>query len=345
MKKILSVVFIAVLMISCLATAAFAAEAPQVVVSNAAVDNGIATVEVSLKNNTGFNAYNIKLVYGKELTLQEVKAGELVNNKGLLNAAASVGFIAMSEITDDGVLFTASFAVAEGAKCGKYPVTVEIINLGANNVEMGAGVVAGSVERDHVSGSAKVENKVPADCGSNGSYDEVVYCSVCNEELSREHKTELATGNHTHGTPVKENVVSAGCGSNGTYDEVVYCTVCNKEVTRTHKTELATGNHTHGTPVKENVVPADCGNNGGYDEVVYCTVCNKEVTRTHKTELATGKHTYENGVCTVCKAKDPNYKDESSDTGYEIHLLLPVALMIVSGLGLVACVYKRKRAN
>ena len=345
MKKILTFVFIAVLMISCLATAAFAAEAPQVVVSNAAVDNGIATVEVSLKNNTGFNAYNIKLVYGEELTLQEVKAGELVNNKGLFTSNKTIGFIAMSEITDDGVLFTASFAVAEDAKCGKYPVTVEIINLGANNVEMGAEVVAGSVKRDHVSGSTKIENKVPAGCGKDGSYDEVVYCSVCDEEVSRTHKTEPATGNHTNGTPVKENVVSAGCGKDGTYDEVVYCTVCNKEVSRTQKTELATGNHTHGTPVKENVVSADCGKDGTYDEVVYCTVCNKEVSRTQKTELATGNHTYENGVCTVCKAKDPNYKEDSSDTGYEIHLLLPVALMIVSGLGLVACVYKRKRAN
>lgn len=293
MKKILSVVFIAVLMISCLATAAFAAEAPQVVVSNAAVDNGIATVEVSLKNNTGFNAYNIKLVYGEELTLQEVKAGELVNNKGFFAPNASIGFITTSQITDDGVLFTASFAIKEGTKCGQYPVTVEIINLGVSNVEMNAQIVAGSVKRDHVSGDTKIENKVPADCSGDGSYDEVVYCTICNEELSRTHKTELAKP------------------------------------------------HTEGTPVKENVVPADCGNNGSYDEVVYCTVCNKEVTRTHKTELATGNHTYKDGICTVCGAE----QEPSSDTGYEIHLLLPVALMIVSGLAVVACVYKRKRAN
>ena len=33
------------------------------------------------------------------------------------------------------------------------------------------------------------ENEVPATCKDKGSYDEVVYCGVCGEELSRENKT------------------------------------------------------------------------------------------------------------------------------------------------------------
>ena len=33
------------------------------------------------------------------------------------------------------------------------------------------------------------ENEVPATCKDEGSYDEVVYCGVCGEELSRENKT------------------------------------------------------------------------------------------------------------------------------------------------------------
>ena len=41
----------------------------------------------------------------------------------------------------------------------------------------------------HTPGEAVQENVVPASCTAAGSYDEVVYCSECHEELSRETKT------------------------------------------------------------------------------------------------------------------------------------------------------------
>lgn len=42
---------------------------------------------------------------------------------------------------------------------------------------------------NHTPGEAVRENEVPAQVGVAGSYDEVVYCSVCGEELSREART------------------------------------------------------------------------------------------------------------------------------------------------------------
>ena len=54
-------------------------------------------------------------------------------------------------------------------------------------------------------GAAAVEeNIVEATCGAAGSYDSVVYCSVCGEELSREAVTVPATGKHIwiEGTPL-----------------------------------------------------------------------------------------------------------------------------------------------
>lgn len=42
------------------------------------------------------------------------------------------------------------------------------------------------------------ENEIEATCEDAGGYDNVVYCTVCGEELSREHKTILATG-HAYG--------------------------------------------------------------------------------------------------------------------------------------------------
>ena len=38
---------------------------------------------------------------------------------------------------------------------------------------------------EHTPGSPKTENSVPAGCTHDGSYDEVIYCTECGEEISR----------------------------------------------------------------------------------------------------------------------------------------------------------------
>ncbi len=164
---------------------------------------------------------------------------------------------------------------------------------------------AGETPHTHTPGEAVQENVVPASCKAEGSYDEVVYCTECGEEISRETKTidKLA---HTPGEAVQENVVPASCKAEGSYDEVVYCTECNEELSREHKTidKLA---HTPGEAVQENVVPASCKAEGSYEEVVYCTECNEELSREHKTidKLAhtPGEAVQENVVPASCKAE------------------------------------------
>lgn len=52
----------------------------------------------------------------------------------------------------------------------------------------------------HTEDDPVIENKVDATCTAGGSYDEVVYCTVCNAELSRTAKTIAAT-DHSYGTP------------------------------------------------------------------------------------------------------------------------------------------------
>ena len=51
---------------------------------------------------------------------------------------------------------------------------------------------------DHTPAAAVKENVVAADCVNDGSYDEVVYCSVCGDELSRKTVIVPAVG-HTYG--------------------------------------------------------------------------------------------------------------------------------------------------
>ena len=132
---------------------------------------------------------------------------------------------------------------------------------------------------DHTPGEPVRENVVEATCTAAGRYDEVVYCTVCQLELSRTEKPIPALG-HTPGEPVKENEVAATCTEEGSYDEVMYCVRCQLELSRIPKVEEK--RHIPGQPVKENEVPATTESEGSYDEVVYCTRCGVELSREHR---------------------------------------------------------------
>ncbi|MBQ7956834.1 MAG: hypothetical protein IJ279_02260 [Clostridia bacterium] len=86
----------------------------------------------------------------------------------------------------------------------------------------------------HTAGEAVIENKADADCINDGSYDAVVYCTVCDKELSREKIVVDAPG-HTPAEAVEENRVEATYEQAGSYDSVVYCTVCGEELFRETK--------------------------------------------------------------------------------------------------------------
>ena len=48
---------------------------------------------------------------------------------------------------------------------------------------------SGTTSHTHTPAAAVQENYVDSTCTQTGSYDEVVYCSVCHEEISRTQKT------------------------------------------------------------------------------------------------------------------------------------------------------------
>ncbi len=155
---------------------------------------------------------------------------------------------------------------------------------------------------NHTSSPAVKENVKNATCGTDGSYDEVVYCSVCKAQISRKTVTVPATGKHTFDE--WETTKAATCATSGTQTRT--CSVCGKTETQTIP---ATGKHTASAAVKENVKNATCGADGSYEEVVYCSVCKAEISRKTVTVPATGKHTY------VDKVFAPTYTAE----GYTLH--------------------------
>lgn len=177
----------------------------------------------------------------------------------------------------------------------------------------------GATEHTHTAGEPTQENVVPATCTTDGSYDEVIKCTECGEEMSRTHKILPATGHK-----FVDTVVAPTCTAQGY--TLHKCSVCGEETKDTYKdalgheygdwvidveaTETTEGSkhrdcvrgddtqtavipklthvHTPAAAVQENVVPATCEAAGSYDEVVRCSKCGEVISTTHKTTPALG---------------------------------------------------------
>ena len=89
--------------------------------------------------------------------------------------ASGVEFAYWSDSAGNRVSASRSFAITVGGKNEVYtPVYAHV----------------------HTEGSAVAENNVAADCENAGSYDNVVYCATCGEELSRESVVVPALGHN-----------------------------------------------------------------------------------------------------------------------------------------------------
>ena len=84
--------------------------------------------------------------------------------------------------------------------------------------------------KGHIAGEKKIENATESTCENGGSYDEVIYCTVCGKELSRTTiKTEAKGHKWNEGKVTKEPT----CTEEGV--KTFECTVCGK--TKTEKVE------------------------------------------------------------------------------------------------------------
>ncbi len=147
------------------------------------------------------------------------------------------------------------------------------------------GKVAEAGKAAHTPAEAVKENEVAGDCGTAGSYESVVYCTVCDHEISRETKTVAATGNHT---PAEDD---------GNCTTAVSCTVCGGVAVAGKE------DHTAGDSVNENEKAPTCGEAGSHESVVYCTVCGTEISRETVTDPATGTHVFDKEVEAVTYLK------------------------------------------
>ncbi|MDO5547627.1 MAG: MBG domain-containing protein [Eubacteriales bacterium] len=152
---------------------------------------------------------------------------------------------------------------------------------------------------EHSPAAAVRENEVAATCTKDGSYDEVVYCADCGQEMSRETKTVKALG-HDYGSWTTTK--SATCTEKGAEQRV-----CKNDKTHVETREIQATGHDYGewTVTTE----ATCTKAGAETRI-----CKNDKTHTETREIAKLAHNYKttttkaqpgkNGStvtkCTVC---------------------------------------------
>jgi Zn ribbon nucleic-acid-binding protein len=153
MKKII-ISLLLVAMISIMIIPAYAA-GTSITVEEEAIKEGETTVaiDVAITGNTGFANGKFTLDYNKEvltLTAIEVEGKLLENGSVAANVEkATISFASAEEITEDGVLFTAVFAVNANAEAGKYSVKVsaqDMVTTDGVPVTVEAATSTGAVE-------------------------------------------------------------------------------------------------------------------------------------------------------------------------------------------------------
>ena len=142
----------------------------------------------------------------------------------------------------------------------------------------------------HTEGEAVKENVVEATCTADGSYESVVYCTVCSKELSRIVEKVPATG-HTKGEYVVLKHEDATCEANGVHIEAMYCTVCGEKLDEKTQILFKTGHDYEVSDHKDATCTED-----GYD--VY--VCKNDEDHTYTVVITKLGHDEEKH-----EAKDP----------------------------------------
>ena len=159
--------------------------------------------------------------------------------------------------------------------------------------------------KGHIAANSVVENLVEPTCTEAGSYDRVTYCSVCNEEISRETIVTEAKGHSL----VHVDAKAATCDKSGNIEHWK-CTACGKlfsdesgknQITAVEVTISASGHSwDNGVVTKK----ATCTAKGV--KTYTCSKCGAEKTEA----ISALGHKWNSGVIT----KEPTYTAEGVKT-------------------------------
>ena len=197
MKKIISIILAAVMLLGAGVISAFAADGAAVKVADvSAVPGGTAEVNISVVSEQGIKTLSLlDFTYDKAvLTLDESQSGWLIDGKikdvDFDNNISIITFESNKALNE--AVFKLVFSVNALATDSDIAVSLNAIatrmqGSGENklNVSIDSGIVSVKKPHVHTAAAAVKENERAASCTAEGSYDEVVYCSECKAELSR----------------------------------------------------------------------------------------------------------------------------------------------------------------
>lgn len=311
MKKMITLMLAAALLLTCMAGVALAAEAGETV-----------TVSFSAVNNPGFASFGALLNYDHDaLELVSVEAGALCSGSMFLSNGDKVTFINVTDVTGDGVMFTATFKVSENAAPGTYAVSAAVdapenaAGESINLVIVGGEVVVEASECEHEWDEGVVTT--PATCEAEGV--KTYTCGKCGET-----KTEAipALG---HDWGEWEVTTEATCDEAG-----VETRVCKNDETHVETREIPAKGHDHGDEWK-------------YDEENHWHECSCG----HKADVEA--HVFENNGYCKCGYLDPNYNPGGGNDEDEPQTgdITPVIVLGVFGVMAMAAtvVVSNKRKN
>ena len=290
-----------------------------------------ATLSGDGRESQDFSSVNTDIDNGGDDAITNPKTGETGYDCANDAILVTFLFIVTGEVSEENPIKIGLYQDKHsGASCAQNMSGLDDINLASYGKkvdnQVGAyhcyfmgynaltGESLGGEEHTHTPGEATKENVVNASCTTDGSYDEVIRCTECNEIISTTHKTIAATG-HKYA----DTVVAPTCTAQGY--TLHKCSVCSDEYKDTYKdatghsygawvidkeaTEDAEGSkhrdciygddtqteviqkldhvHTPAAAVQEDVVPATCETAGSYNEVVRCSKCNEIISSEAKT--------------------------------------------------------------
>ena len=146
-------------------------------------------------------------------------------------------------------------------------------------------------EHEHIPAEAVVESFVDATCKKSGSYNSVVYCSICNEKLSSVKNT-LEKKAHISSDWIED--VAPTCRSKGL--EHKECTLCREELETRTLDKLT--EHKAGEKKCELTKGSFCGDVGECYFVVNCKDCGKKLSEGYQT--IPERHVVKGGACEAC---------------------------------------------
>ena len=184
------------------------------------------------------------------------------------------------------------------------------------------------VDHVHTAGEAVIENKVAATCTEDGSYDSVVYCTVCGEELSRTTVTVEATG-HSYSSSYTFSWNDDYSGAAAIFT----CSVCGE--TYSADVVVASAADENGNTVYTAVITGPDGSE--YTESYTLEASEDEMTDNEET--SDGEEDTE--------AQDADDEEETGsssmvNTGDEGNLFIWIYLACAAFMGILACIIALK---